>query len=67
MTKRPNLEVDNPAEACLKRKEAVDFARASLGLSGFKITAEHEARAQRFVDGEISLEEFVGTPAKSSR
>lgn len=67
MTNSPTSKVDNFAEACLKRKDAVDFARASLGLSGFKITAEHEAHAQRFVDGEISLEEFVGTPDKSRK
>ena len=67
MTKSPTLKVENPAEERLKRKDAVDFARASLGLSGFKITTEHEACAQRFVDGEISLEDFVGTPDKSCR
>lgn len=65
MTKSPTLKVENPAEERLKRKDAVDFARASLGLSGFKIATEHEARARRFIDGEISLEEFLGAADKS--
>lgn len=42
-----------------RRSEAVNFARASIGLEGFKPSEEEEARAQRFIDGEIDLDEFV--------
>lgn len=57
---------DDPAEARLKRQHAVDFGRASVGLSGFKITQEEEeAHAQRFIDGEITLKDFVGAPGKA--
>jgi hypothetical protein len=61
MTKKPISQVADAAEASFNRKQAVDFARASLSLSGFKITAAHEVRAQRFIDGEISLEELFGS------
>ena len=67
MTKGSNSKPGSPAEARRERAEAVDFARASIGLSGFKITAEHEARAQRFIDDEISLEDFFGTSNESSK
>jgi hypothetical protein len=56
---------DDFAELRLMRKQAIDFARASVELSGFKITKDEEARAQRFINGEITLTEFVGTPGKS--
>lgn len=42
-----------------RREEAVNYARASVGLEGFKISPEDEAHAQRFINGEISLEEFL--------
>jgi hypothetical protein len=42
-----------------RRREAVDFACASIGLEGFTITKEHEARAERYVLGEIDLQEFI--------
>lgn len=42
-----------------RREEAVNFARASIGLEGFKPSLEDEALAQRFIDGEIDLAEFV--------
>lgn len=67
MTKCSSSKRDSPAEARRKRTEAVDFARASIGLSGFIITSAHEARAQCFINGEISLEEFVDTPNESSK
>lgn len=46
----------------LRRREAVDFARASIGLSGFKTSEAMEAHAQLFVSGEINLEEFISEP-----
>lgn len=42
-----------------RRKEAVVYARASVGLEGFVVTAETEAHAERFINGEIDLAEFV--------
>lgn len=42
-----------------KRQEAVNYARASGGLEGFKPSEADEQRAARFVAGEIDLAEFV--------
>lgn len=42
-----------------KRQEATDFARANVGLEGFKPSEDAEQRAARFVAGEIDLAEFV--------
>lgn len=42
-----------------KRQEAADFARASVGLEGFKPSEAVEQQAARFVAGEIDLAEFV--------
>ena len=42
-----------------KRQEAVNFARANVGLEGFKLSEAEEQRAARFVAGEIDLAEFV--------
>lgn len=47
-----------------RRQAAVDTARASVGLEGFKISAAEEARAQCFIDGRLSLAEFVGQPVQ---
>lgn len=47
------------AEERRKREDAVRFANASVGLEGFRVTPEAEARAQRFVSGEIDLAEFL--------
>ena len=46
-----------------KRQEAVNFARASVGLEGFKISEEVEQKTARFIAGEIDLAEFVN-PAR---
>jgi Antitoxin VbhA len=42
-----------------RRQAAIETARASVGLEGFKITDAEEAHARRFVDGEIDLAAFV--------
>ena len=42
-----------------KRQEAVNYARASVGLEGFKPSEAEEQRAARFVAGEIDLADFV--------
>lgn len=65
MTTNPTSNDGDSVDARLKRQQAVDFGRASVGLSGFKISKEEEARAQRYIDGEITLKEFVGVPGKS--
>lgn len=46
-----------------KRQAATDFARASVGLEGFKPSEAAEQQAARFVAGEIDLAEFVN-PAR---
>lgn len=46
-----------------KRQEAVNFARANVGLEGFKPSEEAEQHATRFVAGEIALAEFL-SPAR---
>jgi type IV secretory pathway VirB4 component len=42
-----------------RRQSAVNYARASVGLEGFSLSEADEAHAQRFVDGQISLQELV--------
>jgi hypothetical protein len=42
-----------------KRKNAVDFANASSGLSGVKITEDMENLAQDYINGEVDLDEFL--------
>lgn len=42
-----------------RRVAAVNYARASVGLEGFSLSTADEAHARRFIDGEISLNEFV--------
>lgn len=42
-----------------RRQSAVSYARASVGLEGFSLSETDEAHAQRFIDGQISLQEFV--------
>jgi len=47
------------AEERRRRQEAVDYARASVGLEGFKLSEADEAHAERFINGEIDINEFV--------
>jgi hypothetical protein len=42
-----------------RREDAVNFARASVGLEGFMPSKEAEVHARRFINGEIRLDEFV--------
>lgn len=46
-----------------KRQEAANFARASVGLEGFKPSEEAEAQMRRHINGEIDLAELVN-PAR---
>lgn len=50
----------------LRRESAVNFARASVGLEGFKLSKEEEAYAQRFINGGIQLAEFVQVTAETN-
>ena len=43
------------------REEAVRFANASIGLEGFRVSAEEQALSDRFVAGEIDLAEFLSS------
>lgn len=42
-----------------ERKKAVAFATASIGLSGFETSEEMKHVGQRYITGEIDLNEFV--------
>ena len=54
----------NPAPAISsaerkRREEAVNYARASVSLEGFKIGKAEEEHARRFINGEIDMPEFL--------
>ena len=42
-----------------RRVAAINYARASVGLEGFSLSPPDEEYAQRFIYGDIDLEEFV--------
>lgn len=42
-----------------RRQDAVDFALANLGLSGFTPSEEVQDHMRRFIDGEMDFDEFV--------
>ncbi|ERZ10203.1 TPA: hypothetical protein ACV5IO_005666 [Pseudomonas aeruginosa] len=48
----------SPAER-KRREDAVNYARASVGLEGFKISKAEEQHARRFINGEIEMPEFL--------
>lgn len=45
-----------------RREKAVQQALASVGLEGFNVPPSELARVKKFINGEISLGEFVETP-----
>lgn len=49
-----------------QREEAVSYARASVGLEGFQLSKTDELHAQRFINGEIELPEYVKGPTRES-
>ena len=59
-------EFSPEAQRILRQRE-VNFARASVGLEGFKPTAEAEASARLYVQGRISLAEFATTPLDAEK
>lgn len=42
-----------------RRRDAVDYARASLALEGFRLSEVDEVDAQAFVDGDLTLNELI--------
>jgi hypothetical protein len=63
---------DRPAGAIAheereRRREAVEFAQASVALEGLPITAVEKAHAQRFINGEIDLDRYVTAAGDASR
>jgi len=42
-----------------RRIAAVNYARASVGQEGFLLSAADEEHAQRFINGEIELADYV--------
>ena len=50
-----------PASERHRREAAVRFARISIGLEGFVPSRSAELDAQRFIEGQIELSEFVGS------
>jgi hypothetical protein len=42
-----------------QRREAVDYARASVALEGFALSDEDKIQEERFVNGEIDLDELL--------
>ena len=50
-----------------KRQKAVDFARANMGLSGFKLSEKSEELARRFVEGEITMQEMINERLESAK
>lgn len=59
MSKETTVATPITAAERRKRQEAADFARASVGLEGFKPSEEAEALVRRHINGEIDLAEFV--------
>ena len=49
-----------PAER-RERERAIQEAHASTALEGFQQTPESIARSQRFINGEIDLDEFIAS------
>jgi len=55
---RPASDIISAAER-RRRENAVNFARSSVGLEGFTPSDAAEADARRFINGDISLADFV--------
>ncbi len=47
-----------------ERIKAVSFANASLNQSGFEVTEAMQLLGERYINGEIELDEFVATAMK---
>ena len=61
------LNIINVTDAERQRRlDAVKYARASLGLEGFALSAEEEHRAQAFVNGMLTMAEFIAADGDRS-
>lgn len=49
-----------------ERLRAVNYARASVGLAGLKLSALDEENARAYVEGEVTLDEFLGRSIPSA-
>ena len=47
------------AEERARRKESIDFARGSVRFEGVTLTTEMEALNQRYINGELGLDEYL--------
>ena len=59
---RLDASVELSAEERRRREDAVRFADASIALEGFKVGAAEHAHADRFIAGQIELNEFLLGP-----
>jgi hypothetical protein len=59
--KLPKISTEERA----RRKAAVDFANANIELEGFKVSAAQQARALAYIQGDLTLEEFIVKPEDS--
>ncbi|EMP3151678.1 antitoxin VbhA family protein [Salmonella enterica] len=50
-----------------RREQAVNYGRSSVGLEGFQLSKADEKHAQRFINGEIELAEFVKVRNESAQ
>lgn len=50
-----------------RRREAIDFAVANVGLEGFELSPEFRVECERFARGEIELEDLRLFLEKRSR
>ena len=68
----PSAEIDQLKEHQIseseqsKRKETVSFANASVNLSGFEVTEGMKRLGERYISGEIDLDEFVSISQQES-
>ena len=56
---RDTAPAEPGAQELQRRRAAVEFALANVGLSGFTISEAEQDRMRRFVNGGMSLDEFV--------
>ena len=58
---RDNATIDDPVSLAerRRRKAAVDFARASVGLEGFKPSKADDDLTRRYVAGEITVSDAI--------
>lgn len=50
-----------------RRQNAANFARASVGLEGFKASDNYMVQVQRFVEGEIKFSELTKAVHEQAR